>query len=108
MKYKITQSKLHSVVVRYLLDQVGEFKRDEKSGIETFVKYNSETAVLMYYPKEDGYYMSLDDSIYDNIQDMFSLNYDEVYDIVNKLIYDLTGSEVVRFSTYDKPPTNIY
>jgi hypothetical protein len=104
MKYKITQSKLHSAALRFLLSELGEFKYDEKSGIQTFVKHNRENAVLMYYPKEDGYYVSLDDSIYDTVQDMFSLDNEDMYDIVGKLVYDLTGSPVVRFSTFDKSP----
>lgn len=99
MKYQINQSRLQTIATKYLLDKLGELKRDEiMPNLEIFFKNGYETALLSYSPELNAYYFSIDENIFSSIMNLFSLSNEEVQKIIKKLVYDLTGSEVAGLS----------
>lgn len=100
MKYQINQSRLQTVATKYLLDRLGELKRDEIiPNLEIFSKNGHETALLSYSPELNAYYFSIDGNIFGSIMDTFLLSNEEVEKIIRKLVYDLTGAEIAGLST---------
>ena len=101
MKYQINQSRLQTIATQYLLDKLGELKRDEIiPNLEIFFKNGYETALLSYSPELNAYYFSIDDNIFGSIMDLFLLSDKEVQQIIRKLVYDLTGVEVSELSVF--------
>lgn len=101
MKYKINQSRLQTIATQYLLDKLGELKRDEIiPNLEIFFKNGYETALLSYSPEMNAYYFSIDENIFGSIMDLFLLSDKEVQQIIRKLVYDLTGVEVAGLSIF--------
>ena len=99
MKYQINQSRLQTIATQYLLDKLGELKRDEIiPDLEFFFKNGYETALLYYSPEMDAYYFSIDGNIFGSIMDLFLLSDKEVEKIMRKLVYDLTGVEFAELS----------
>lgn len=99
MKYQINQSRLHTIATKYLLDRLGELKRNESiPNLEIFFKDGYETALLYYSPEMNAYYFSIDGNIFGSIMDLFLLSDKEVEKIIRKLVYDLTGVEVAELS----------
>ena len=101
MKYQINQSRLQTIATQYLLDKLGELKRDEIiPNLEIFFKNGYETALLSYSPELNAYYFSIDENIFGSIMDLFLLSDKEVQQIIRKLVYDLTGVEVAELSVF--------
>ena len=101
MKYQINQSRLQTIATQYLLDKLGELKRDEIiPNLEIFFKDGYETALLSYSPEMNAYYFSIDENIFGSIMDLFLLSDKEVQQIIRKLVYDLTGVEVSELSVF--------
>ena len=101
MKYQINQSRLQTIATQYLLDKLGELKRDEIiPNLEIFFKDGYETALLSYSPELNAYYFSIDENIFGSIMDLFLLSDKEVQQIIRKLVYDLTGVEVSELSVF--------
>jgi hypothetical protein len=101
MKYQINQSRLQTIATQYLLDKLGELKRDEIiPNLEIFFKNGYETALLSYSPELNAYYFSIDENIFGSIMDLFLLSDKEVQQIIRKLVYDLTGVEVSELSVF--------
>ena len=101
MKYQINQSRLQTIATQYLLDKLGELKRDEIiPNLEIFFKDGYETALLSYSPEMNAYYFSIDENIFGSIMDLFLLSDKEVQKIIRKLVYDLTGVEVAELSVF--------
>lgn len=101
MKYQINQSRLQTIATQYLLDKLGELKRDEIiPNLEIFFKNGYETALLSYSPELNAYYFSIDENIFGSIMDLFLLSDKEVQQIMRKLVYDLTGVEVAELSVF--------
>ena len=101
MKYQINQSRLQTIATQYLLDKLGELKRDEIiPNLEIFFKNGYETALLSYSPELNAYYFSIDENIFGSIMDLFLLSDKEVHQIIRKLVYDLTGVEVSELSVF--------
>ena len=101
MKYQINQSRLQTIATQYLLDKLGELKRDEIiPNLEIFFKDGYETALLSYSPEMNAYYFSIDENIFGSIMDLFLLSDKEVQKIIRKLVYDLTGLEVAELSVF--------
>ena len=101
MKYQINQSRLQTIATQYLLDKLGELKRDEIiPNLEIFFKNGYETALLSYSPELNAYYFSIDENIFGSIMDLFLLSDKEVQQIMRKLVYDLTGVEVSELSVF--------
>ena len=99
MKYQINQSRLQTIATQYLLDKLGELKRDEIiPNLEIFFKNGYETALLSYSPELNAYYFSIDENIFSSIMNLFLLSDKEVQQIIRKLVYDLTGVEVAELS----------
>ena len=99
MKYQINQSRLQTIATKYLIDKLGELKRDEIiPNLEIFFKDGYETALLSYSPEMNAYYFSIDENIFGSIMDLFLLSDKEVQQIIRKLVYDLTGVEVAELS----------
>ena len=98
MKYKINQSRLHTVATQYLLTQLGRLKNSEIPTLEIFDNNGRETALLYYSPEMNAYYFSIDGNIFGSIMDLFLLSDKEVEKIIRKLVYDLTGVEVAELS----------
>ena len=99
MKYQINQSRLQTIATKYLIDKLGELKRDEIiPNLEIFFKDGYETALLSYSPEMNAYYFSIDENIFGSIMDLFLLSDKEVEKIIRKLVYDLTGVEVAELS----------
>ncbi len=99
MKYQINQSRLQTIATKYLLDRLGELKRDEIiPNLEIFFKNGYETALLSYSPELNAYYFSIDGDIFVSIMDLFLLSYKEVQQIIRKLVYDLFGVEFAELS----------
>ena len=101
MKYQINQSRLQTIATQYLLDKLGELKRDEIiPNLEIFFKNGYETALLSYSPEMNAYYFSIDENIFSSIMNLFLLGDKEVQQIIIKLVYDLTGVEVSELSVF--------
>ena len=101
MKYQINQSRLQTIATQYLLDKLGELKRDEIiPNLEIFFKNGYETALLSYSPEMNAYYFSIDENIFGSIMNLFLLSDKEVQQIIRKLVYDLTGVEVSELSVF--------
>ena len=101
MKYQINQSRLQTIATQYLLDKLGELKRDEIiPNLEIFFKDGYETALLSYSPEMNAYYFSIDENIFGSIMNLFLLSDKEVQKIIRKLVYDLTGVEVAELSVF--------
>jgi hypothetical protein len=101
MKYQINQSRLQTIATKYLIDKLGELKRDEIiPNLEIFFKDGYETALLSYSPEMNAYYFSIDENIFGSIMDLFLLSDKEVQQIIRKLVYDLTGVEVAELSVF--------
>jgi hypothetical protein len=101
MKYKINQSRLQTIATQYLLDKLGELKRDEIiPNLEIFFKDGYETALLSYSPEMNAYYFSIDENIFSSIMNLFLLSDKEVQQIIRKLVYDLTGVEVAELNVF--------
>ena len=101
MKYQINQSRLQTIATQYLLDKLGELKRDEIiPNLEIFFKNGHETALLYYSPEMNAYYFSIDENIFSSIMNLFLLSDKEVQQIIRKLVYDLTGVEVSELSVF--------
>ncbi len=99
MKYQINQSRLQTIATKYLLDRLGELKRDEIiPNLEIFFKNGYETALLSYSPELNAYYFSIDGDIFVSIMDLFLLSNKEVKQIIRKLVYDLFGVEISELS----------
>ncbi len=99
MKYQINQSRLQTIATKYLLDRLGELKRDVIiPNLEIFFKNGYETALLSYSPELNAYYFSIDGDIFVSIMDLFLLSNKEVKQIIRKLVYDLFGVEISELS----------
>ena len=97
----MNQSRLQTIATQYLLDKLGELKRDEIiPNLEIFFKNGYETALLSYSPELNAYYFSIDENIFGSIMDLFLLSDKEVQQIIRKLVYDLTGVEVSELSVF--------
>lgn len=102
MKYKINQSRLYTLASQFILSELGEMVHDERiPTLEIFVKNGYETAMMNYSPKINGYQFNIENRIYEMTKNMFMLNDNEMRKILGKLIYDLTGVEVVTFETFE-------
>lgn len=102
MKYKINQSRLHTLAYKYILSQLGEFKSDKLDPtIETFVNNDEETVIMNYLTKKNGYHFRISDSIYQSTQDMFSLDHIEMRKILDELVFNLTGFEIVILEVFE-------
>jgi hypothetical protein len=79
MKYKINQSRLHTLASKFLLSELGGFSIDGDIGeIEVFEKNGVEMALLIYLPQSNSYLLKIDDSLYDKTMNIFLLYLEEM------------------------------
>lgn len=100
MKYEINKSRLETVATKYLLSQLGQLKNSEIPTLEIFENNGRETAMLIYSPEMNAYYFNIEEKIFSSIMDTFLLSDREVGKIVIRLVYDLTGVEVVDIGLF--------
>jgi hypothetical protein len=88
--------KYYEGIVKFILHQIGEpIESEELKDTIIFKKFGEEIAIL-----SPGAELSVDKNLYESLKNNFILDKKELDDIFKKIIYNLTGIQLISVKPY--------